>query len=170
MHPDRAHPFTLPAGTNREGSGRGTPRTSRREQRSPGANTVLACIREPYGVPAGQNKGGGRQWHAGPLPARAAGGYAGGRDRRPRGSVPRDPAPSPGTGAGNPVDLKQREGEVFGAEFAGPLNSNLDRSFLHPGQPGIFGHLHTTSLFPIRSINYYHKSCVACLNQANPLL
>src|SRR5208337_322387 len=92
--------FTRPAGTNREGSGRNTPHTFRKEQTPGEENTVLACTPEPYGFPAGQKKGGWRQWHAGLLPARAAGGYAGGRDRRPRGYVSRDPAPSPGKGAG----------------------------------------------------------------------
>jgi hypothetical protein len=43
---------------------------------------------------------------------------------------------------GDPVDLEERECEVFGTEFAVSLNGNFARSFLHRGQPGKLGHLH----------------------------
>ena len=52
------------------------------------------------------------------------------------------PVPAPG----DPVDLKEREREVFRAEFSGPLSGKLDLFFLNLGQSGVFGHLHDPSL------------------------
>jgi len=51
----------------------------------------------------------------------------------------------PVTAPGDPVDLKEREREVFRAEFAVPLNGKFELFFLHRCQSGIFGHLHNTS-------------------------
>jgi hypothetical protein len=51
----------------------------------------------------------------------------------------------PVTAPGDPVDLKERESEVFRAEFAVPLNGKFELFLLRRSQFGIFGHLHDTS-------------------------
>ena len=157
--------------TNRGGSGRNTPRTSRREQ-SPGEaiygfgvypRALRSSCRTKYGRRETMARWSftrtGSRWicwwqESQTTRIRAEGSRTISRYRR------------------REIRWISSSGRAkySGAEFAGPLNGNLDLSFLHPGEPGTFGHPHTTSLFPIRSINYYHKPCFACLNQANPLL
>ena len=108
----RSHHFTHPTGTNRGGSGRNTPGPLR-ESSVPGRDIRFWRVPEsltdflPDKIRAAGDHGTLVLYpHGQPVD------MPGGTNHRPRGYVPRDHAPSPGTGAGDPVDFKQREGEV----------------------------------------------------------